>query len=86
MNYDRTYKQRLLLYLLLAWEPSAAQVTHSYSRRLPALIRSLPGNKLFAIKVDPLKFESQNQAKNIPVGLPRPPFKLGKIGPGVSEL
>ena len=25
----------------------------------------LPGNKIFAIKVDPLKLESQNQAKNI---------------------
>ena len=29
---------------ILAWEPSVAQDTHSYSRRLPALRRFLPGN------------------------------------------
>ena len=30
----------------------------------------LPGNTIFAIKVDPLHLESQNQAKKISVGLP----------------
>ena len=29
---------------ILAWEPSGEQGTHSYSRRLPALRRFLPGN------------------------------------------
>ena len=45
---------------VLAWEPRAAQVSKSYSRRLPALERFLPGNKIFPIKVDPLNLESQN--------------------------
>jgi len=47
---------------MLAWEPSATQVTYNYSCRLPAL-------RL-------LNLESQNQAKNIPVALPRSPTKV----------
>ena len=42
----------------LAWEPSAVQVTKSFSRHLPAL--------------EQFYRESQNQAKNISVGLPYP--------------
>ena len=56
----------LLLYNLLAWEPSAAKVTKSYSRRLPAL----------AIKVKPFNLESQKQAKNISMGLRSSPIKI----------
>ena len=40
LSYDRTYKhhkQRFLPNYILAWEPSAAKVTKSYSLRLPAL-------------------------------------------------
>ena len=33
-----------LSYDKLSWEPSVAQDTHSYSRRLPAPRRFLPGN------------------------------------------
>ena len=43
----------------------------------------LPGNKIFPIRVDPLKLESQNQAKNIPEF---PKQNLRPIGPGVPEL
>ena len=43
----------------------------------------LPGNKIFPIRVDPLKLESQNQAKNIPEF---PNQNLRPIGPGVPEL
>ena len=43
--------------------------------------------KIFAIKVDPLNLESQNQAKNIPIAAPRFPNQtLRQIGPGVPEL
>ena len=42
MSYDRTSKQTesttLYIYILV-WEPSAANVTKSYSRRLPTLER-----------------------------------------------
>ena len=43
-NKQTKRQKRLLLYIysILAWEPSVAQDTHSYSRRLPA--RFLPGN------------------------------------------
>ena len=45
------------------------------------------GKLIIAIKVDPLNLESQNRAKNIPVGpscFPNGNLKL--IGPGVSKL
>ena len=42
----------ILSYLdnLLAWEPSAAQVSHSYSRRLPALERFYRETKFLLLK------------------------------------
>ena len=47
-NYKlKMFKQgvkRFNKYSILAWEPSAAQFTKSYPRRLPALIRFLTGN------------------------------------------
>ena len=46
---------------MLAWEPSAAKVTKSYFRRLPALERVYQETKFSLFKL-----ESQNQAKNIP--------------------
>ena len=55
---------------ILSWEPSAANVTKSYSRRLPALERFYWETKFS------LNLESQNQAKNIPVGLPSSPIKI----------
>ena len=57
----------------LAWEPSAANVTKSYSRRLRVKTN-------FAIKVDPPNLESLNQVKNIPVGL------LSSWGKSVKRL
>ena len=37
----------------------------------------------FSVKVDTLNLESQNQAKNIPVGLPSSPIKIwGKLVQG----
>ena len=72
MSYDRTSKQTestTLYIVILVWEPNAAKVTKSYSRRLPALKRFYRGTKFFTIKVDPVNLESQNQAKNIPMGL-----------------
>jgi len=36
----------------------------------------LPGNKIFAIKVEPFHLVSQNQAKNIPVALPSSLIKI----------
>ena len=59
-----------LIYTKLAWEPSFPQVTHSYTRRLPALDRKLRFLLFFPIKVDPLNLDSENQLKNIPVVLP----------------
>ena len=50
-----------------------------YSKLLPPFTRTwtiLSGNKIFAIKVDLLNLESQNQAKNISVGLPISPIKI----------
>ena len=56
---------------LLVWEPSAAQVTKSYSRSLTALERFNWENKFL-----PLKSKSQNQARNISVGLRVPQSKF----------
>ena len=56
----------------LAWEPSAAKVTKSYSPRLPALDQFYRETKF---SVDPLNLESKNKAVHIPVGLPSSPIK-----------
>ena len=53
-----------------AWEPSVAQVTYSYSRRLLALGHKLRFEPFFTLKADLLNLESQNKAKNITVDLP----------------
>ena len=50
---------KVRLYYKLAWEPSVAQVIHSYSSRLPALGQFYP-----------LNLKPQNQEKNIPVAIP----------------
>ena len=57
--------------LVTLWYTSLeTQRCQGYSRRLPAL-SCLP-----AIKVYPLNLESQNQAKNIPVGLSSSQIKI----------
>ena len=58
----------------------SALVTKNYSHHLPAFERTIiQENWIFAIWVDSLNVESQNQAKNILVGLPNSPIKiLGK--------
>ena len=64
-----TYIHTLQVYITeLAWEPSVARGTYSYSRLLPT--------QFFPIQVDPLHLESQNQAKNIPVVLQSFPMKI----------
>ena len=64
------------IYIILPWEPSVAQVNHSYSRRLPALGRFKRVTNFFAIKVDPLNLDSQSQANNIPLVVPSSPIKI----------
>ena len=44
----------VILYIL-AWEPSVAKGTHSYSRRLPALGRKLRFPLMFNIDEDAIK-------------------------------
>ena len=61
---------------ILAWEPSAANVTKNYSRRLPALKRFYRENKFSLLNSTYLNLEPQNQATNIPVGLPSSPIKI----------
>ena len=61
---------------ILAWEPSAAKVTKSYSFRLPALERFYQKTKFSLFKVDRLNLKPQYQAKNIPVSLPSSPIKI----------
>ena len=73
----RVTTNKNFIIITLAWEPSAAKDTKIYSRRLPALERFYRETK-----VNPLNLGSQNQAKNIPVGL----LSLRQIGPGVPEL
>ena len=82
--YIDQYKYHSYLILsTIAWEPSVAQGTHSYSRCLPARGRKLRFSLFFPIKVDPINLESQNQAKNIPVVLPSSPIKTwGKLVQG----
>ena len=61
---------------LLTWEPSAAQVIKSYSRRLPAM-NDFTVKLNFAIKVDPLNYESQNHELRTfpwPSRVPQPKF------------
>ena len=53
----------------------------SYSlgtQRFPFMVTPgvLPGNLIFAIKIEPPNLESQNQAKNIPVVIPSSPIKI----------
>ena len=63
MSYDRTYRQKEIYIYKLSWQPSVAQVTHIYSRRLPALGRKLRFQLFFLIKVDPINLELLNQVK-----------------------
>ena len=51
-----------------------AQRSHSLSHRLPALVVNYDFS-IFPGYVDPIYLESQNQAKNIPVGLTSSPIK-----------
>ena len=44
----------MVKYYRQAWEPSVAQGTHSYYRRLQALGLKLRFQLFFSIKVDPL--------------------------------
>ena len=60
MSYDRTYRQKEIY---ISWQPSVAQVTHIYSRCLPALGRKLRFQLCFLIKVDPINLELLNQVK-----------------------
>ena len=53
----------------------------SYSlgtQRFPFMVTPgvLPGNLIFAKKIEPPNLESQNQAKNIPVVIPSSPIKI----------
>ena len=69
---DRALRPKIkfhVIYERLAWEHSAAKVTKSNSRRLPAL-------KRFYRESRPLNLKSQNQIENIPVGLPSSPIKI----------
>ena len=62
--------ENLILIYLLVWEPSFVPDTHSYS---PAVYPPLVINYYFSYfpwKVDPIKLDSINQAKNIPRGSP----------------
>ena len=79
----KTNNKQLDMYFIksLAWEPSVVQVTHSYSRRLPALGRKLRIYLFFPIKVDTLYLESLNHAEN---EFPR--SNLRQNGHGVPEL
>ena len=58
-------------YKELAWEPSAALVTKSYSCRLH-----------WETKLSLFNLESQNQAKNVPVGLELPNQNLRQMVQG----
>ena len=63
--------------------PRLLKVTPPFTRTWTIL----PGNYIFAIEVDLLNIESQNQTKNISVVLPSSPIKkLRQIGQGVPEL
>ena len=71
------------VYKTLAWEPSAAQVTKSFSRHLHALEQFYRETDFFLLETQSTYVESQNQAKNIPVGLPSCIIKVcGKSVPG----
>ena len=59
---------------ILASEPSAAEVTRSYSRCLPTLERFYRETK--SSPFHPLSLECQYQAKPIPVGLPSSQIKI----------
>ena len=80
--------QIMSIYTKLAWEPSAAQVSHSYSHCLPALERFYREIECLLLKsTGPLNLESSNQAKIILMGLPSSPIQiLMQISPGVPEL
>ena len=59
IGQKKTDKQRLQLCIyILAWEPSAAKVTKSYSRLMYPLLNDFTGK---------LNLEYQNLAMNIPV-------------------
>ena len=75
----------LSIYKLLAWEPSVAQSTHSYSRRLPALFALFFTGKLtFRCKSRPTQLRISKPIINISVGLPSTPIKIwGKSVKGV---
>ena len=55
------------------WEPSVAQVTRSYSSRLPALDLKLRSIFPYTSRVDLINLKSQKQAMNISVVLPNSP-------------
>ena len=62
------------LYFPLAWEPSVALVTHSYSRRLPALDRFYWENKFSKLK---LIYSTKNFKTKLSQ-IPHSKFKLNR--------
>ena len=64
----------MFLYYYLLWNPALSRVLIFTPTVYPHLV--LNYDLAFFIKVDPLKLESQNQAKNIPVVLSSSPIKM----------
>ena len=73
-----TDKQRLQLYIYRykPGNPALTRLLKVTPAVYPWTLTILPGNKIFAIKVDPLNLESRNQAKNIPLAFPSSPIKI----------
>ena len=70
MSYDRTYTQTEISTLYLKKLLKVTEPSFNWTWT------SLPGNYIFAFKVDPLNLKSLKQAKNFPVGLPSSPIKI----------
>ena len=77
--------KRVLILFLLAWEPSVAQVTHSYSHRLPAVGLELRNLNIYFFQPSQLRiskpsFEHSRGSSEFPF------TNVWQIGPGIYEL
>ena len=67
-NSQNSLSNSIYIYIYTLREPSAVVYSHlnDFNRE----------NKIFAIKIDSIKLESQKQTQDIPVGLLRSPMKI----------
>ena len=83
---EKFISKEILFYSLLTWEPSVAQVTHTYPRRLPALGQFYRETKFVLLNSTHSNKTLKTELRTFPWASWVTKTKLRQIGHGVLEL